>query len=91
MTITKTLIIQTAKAYSVDELQGLIKTNIEKLAENEIVINASTGAGASYAIKERNKITELIDLYSAALEYKTDGKLESANGCVPAFAPKMFI
>lgn len=91
MTITKTLIIQTANAFSLDELKGKLQATIEKLAENEVIISASTGAGASYQLKERNKLTELVELYSSAVEYKENGTLNTASGSVPVFTPKFYI
>lgn len=73
MTLSQTIIKATAESYTRDELVQLRKDALAKLQEIDYVSSASTGAGASYSISQRAKIEDLIELYSAAIEYLDNG------------------
>lgn len=82
MILQKTVIQAIADANTAEQLQAIIREKVDALAENEVIVSASTGAAASYALKERNRLTDLIELYSAALEYKQTGHVETNSGAV---------
>lgn len=69
MNISKSLIIATAESYTREELLKKRKECVEKLAQMEYITTASTGAGASYTMAQRATCEEMIDLYTAAINY----------------------
>lgn len=80
-----------AGANTEEQLQAIIKEQAAALAENEVIISASTGAAASYAMKERNRLTDLLDLYSMALEYKQTGRVDALSTLTPVTVAKLYL
>lgn len=72
MVITKALIISTAESYTRAELVAMRKAALQKL-QGDFVASASTGAGAGYTMAERAKAEELVELYTAAIDYLDNG------------------
>lgn len=74
-----------ALAFTVAELQAKITSTAQQVAANPTLItSASTGGGSSYARVERVRVTDLLELYVAALRYKQTGEL--SGGSAQAFA-----
>ena len=71
MQITPTLIRATADAYSLRELEELRRQAIEKLvSEPDMISSVSTGGGASYSRTPRVPLTQMVELYQRAIDYK---------------------
>lgn len=88
MTITRALIIATATKYTVEQLQQKIEDILTDLEGNGTVItSASTGAGASYSRQIEASRTDMIELYRAALDYKTGQDPETGAVYPVWFAP----
>lgn len=69
-----------AVAYSEQELRAKITATARDAVENpNMITSASTGGGSSYAREERIKVTDLLELLEAALEYKLTGQVNSGN------------
>lgn len=88
MLISKTVIKATAESYTREELIELRKKCLDRLAELDYVSQASTGAGAGYTMSQRAKLEDLIELYSAAIDYlDNDGQFGGAdsNACPIVF------
>lgn len=69
-----------ATAFTVEQLQRKITTTAQQVAANPTLItSASTGGGSSYARVERVRITDLLELYVAALKFKQTGELGSGS------------
>ena len=79
MTISKALIISTAESYTRAELVQMRKDAIAKLADSEYVSAASTGAGASYSMSQRANMEELVELYTAAIDYLDNGEVNGGT------------
>lgn len=86
--ITADLIISIAASYTEDELKALIKQQLDKLAENNRVTSASTGAGASYSAAQETDTESLLRLYMAALNYLQAGVIDISAGAMDVFPAK---
>lgn len=88
MTITRALILATATKYTVEQLQQKIEELLTSLEGNGTVItSASTGAGASYSRQIEASRIDMLELYRAALDYKTGQDPESGAVYPVWFAP----
>lgn len=86
MVITHALIVATANQYTVEELRAKIAALLQDVESNgSVITSASTGAGASYSRKTEASRLELIELYQAAIDYKTGAQAGSG-----AVYPVMF-
>lgn len=76
-----------AVAFSVEQLRQKIVDTAQQVAANPTLItSASTGGGSSYARVERVRITDLLELYVAALKFKQTCEL--GGGSAQAFNVK---
>ncbi len=74
MIITSTLVRSYASMYTEEQLRSMIRAAAEKLAsEPDMLTSVNAGGGVTYSRQERVKLTDLLELYQQALEYKTSG------------------
>lgn len=89
MDLTKELITAFASSYSIEQLQTMKQDALQALLNNqERIISASTGAGASYSKAQNYSPKDLLELISYALETKqNNGELPSGG---TTFKPIVF-
>lgn len=76
MTISEELVISISNLYTVEELQLKLRDATEAfLANPERIVSATTGSGASYSKQANFLPSELVELYSYALNYKQTGEI----------------
>lgn len=68
-----------AEAYSIPELETMLRDLLQKLQDPDMITSATTGGGTAYQRQQRVKIEDLIELYQATLDYKRHGSLPQSD------------
>lgn len=73
MNITDATIRAYAENYTLQQLQAKLREAMELLATGGVITQAATGGGTSYTRQITMSPAEAVELYQAAIEYKTCG------------------
>lgn len=71
MNITDAQIRAYAETYTLAELRDKLKAALEALSTGSVITQASTGAGTSYTRQIVMNPADAVELYQAAIDYKT--------------------
>lgn len=71
MNITDATIRAYAENYTLQQLQAKLREAMELLATGGVITQAATGGGTSYTRQITMSPAEAVELYQAAIDYKT--------------------